>query len=100
MINKIGALLVVSGFVIFLSLYVLTPFIVTKKTIETAIENEGHASLIESRLSGILNVPTTNLELQRELTGAFELINNEAEENFGLKKSRLNNWLKLPLPKA
>lgn len=95
LINKIGALLVVSGFVIFLSLYVLTPFIVTKKTIETAIENEGHASLIESRLSGILNVPTTNLELQRELTGAFELINNEAEENFGLKKIEVEQLVEI-----
>jgi Pyruvate/2-oxoacid:ferredoxin oxidoreductase delta subunit len=75
-LNQIGVVLVLIGFSVFLSIYVVTPYIVTPQIIATDITDSNKAQLIEDELAEILNYPTSNINLQQQLSAAFSKANS------------------------
>ena len=93
--SKLGVLLVVTGFFVFLSIYVVTPYIVTTQHIEEDISDSSKAQLINQGLAGILNIPTSNIKLQQQLTATFEVANAAILEQYAISDKAIDQLTEL-----
>ena len=94
-LNNIGALLVIIGFGVFLSIYTVTPYIVTSQIVYSDISDSAKASIIEDELTDLLNVPTSNFNLQQQLSYAFNQANSAMLSKYSINDREIEQLVGL-----
>jgi hypothetical protein len=89
MMPRINTALILAGFFVFLTVPFVSFHLVTPNTVHEVIDNPEQASLLDSKLRGIMGSEITNLVLQNKLTEAFDVANQSILDKYTLSDDQL-----------
>ena len=89
MMARINTALIIAGFFVFLAVPFVSFHLVTPNTVHDVLDNPEQASLLESKLHGIMGHKISNLTLQNRLNEAFDLANQSISSKYSLTDDQM-----------